>query len=134
MPSIPLMYAIGKIGCFITGCCYGIEYNGIGNIIYKYSLDAPQNVPLFPIQILETIIFFIIFMYIINKTLKNKFNWNSLGKSFILCGIAKFSLDFLRASHNNKILSLNQYVSILFILIGVYICIKNKNILFNTKY
>ena len=25
---IPLMYAIGKIGCFFAGCCYGIEYAG----------------------------------------------------------------------------------------------------------
>ena len=27
LPSIPLMYGIGKIGCFFAGCCYGIETN-----------------------------------------------------------------------------------------------------------
>ena len=133
MPSIPLMYAIGKIGCYISGCCYGIEYDGIGSVTYKYSLDAPHNVPLFPIQIIETFIFTLIFIYIFNKILKNKFEWNSLGKSIIFCGIAKFILDFLRASHNSKILSLNQCLSIIFIIIGVYLCIKNKRILSKTR-
>ena len=133
MPSIPLMYAIGKIGCYISGCCYGIEYDGIGSVTYKYSLDAPHNVPLFPIQIIETFIFTLIYIYIINKILKNKFEWNSLGKSIIFCGTAKFFLDFLRASHNSKILSLNQCLSIIFIIIGVHLCIKNKRILSKTK-
>ena len=35
LPAIPLMYGIGKIGCFLTGCCYGIEYNKIFNVVYN---------------------------------------------------------------------------------------------------
>ena len=31
---IPLMYAVGKIGCFLVGCCYGIEYSGPFSIVY----------------------------------------------------------------------------------------------------
>ena len=27
--TFPLMYSVGKIGCFYAGCCYGIKYNGI---------------------------------------------------------------------------------------------------------
>lgn len=26
VPSIPLMHGIGRIGCHIVGCCYGIKY------------------------------------------------------------------------------------------------------------
>lgn len=26
IPSIPIMHAIGRIGCHIVGCCYGIQY------------------------------------------------------------------------------------------------------------
>ena len=83
MPSIPLMYAIGKIGCFLTGCCYGIEYNGIGNIIYKYSPTAPNYIPLFPIQLVESIVFVLIFIYMITKILKDQFSWKTLGISFL---------------------------------------------------
>ena len=126
MPSIPLMYAIGKIGCFLVGCCYGIEYNGIGSISYKYSQVAPNHIHLFPVQIIETITFTIIFIYMIKKILKNKFNWKTLGISFLLSGIAKFILDYFRMSHANTLISLNQIISIIFIVIGIVMYIKNN--------
>lgn len=126
MPSIPLMYAIGKIGCFLVGCCHGIEYNGIGSIVYKYSVVAPNHVHLFPVQIIETIAFTIIFIYMIRKVLKNQFSWQTLGISFILCGLSKFILDYFRSSHINTFLSTNQIISIIFIFIGIIMYIKNR--------
>lgn len=119
MPSIPLMYAIGKIGCFCVGCCYGIQYNGLGHVTYKYSLAAPNNVSLFPVQLLETLVFLLIFLYMISSILKDKFNYKILGVSFILCGVVKFGLDFLRASHIGGVLSLNQIISLVFVVLGV---------------
>ena len=56
--SLPLIYSVSKIGCLLAGCCYGIPYNGIGSIIYSSGL----NIPVFPIQLLETIVFMIIFL------------------------------------------------------------------------
>ncbi|MCL2564772.1 MAG: prolipoprotein diacylglyceryl transferase [Defluviitaleaceae bacterium] len=120
MPSIPIMYAIGKIGCFFAGCCHGIEYNGFGSVVYNYSLAAPANISLFPVQIVETVVFTGIFIYMINRAIKNKFDFKTLGFSFILCGFAKFALDFLRMSHTGQI-SLNQIISIAFIIIGVWL-------------
>jgi len=127
MPSIPLMYALGKVGCFLVGCCYGIEYNGLGHIVYRYSLAAPNGVNLFPIQILETFLFMLIFIYMIYNIIKNEFSFKTLGISFVLCGIVKFFLDFLRASHIGIFLSLNQIISIVFMVVGIIIIKKQKN-------
>ena len=129
MPSVPLMYAIGKIGCFLIGCCYGIEYTGWGNVVYNYSPIAHQHTHSFPVQLVEAIFFISIFVYMINRIIKNKFNWKTLGISFILCGLAKFTLDYLRISHVGIVLSLNQIISILFIIVGVILIIKNKRTL-----
>jgi len=118
MPSIPIMYGIGKIGCFLAGCCYGIEYNGFGSITYNYSLLAPVDTPLFPVQIVETIFFMGIFMYMIIKHKRNQFDLGTVGISFILCSSVKFALDFLRNDITREILSLNQLLSIAFALIG----------------
>ena len=126
MPSIPLMYGIGKIGCFLAGCCFGIEYNGFGSIVYNYSKSAPEHTHLFPVQIIETIFFFVIFAYMIIKHKKNEFDLKTAGISFISCGFSKFILEFFRASHIDKILSLTQTISILFILIGIGIVIRDK--------
>ena len=69
MPSIPLMYGIGKIGCFLVGCCYGIKYYGPLSITYNYSPSAPKDIGLFPIQLLEAIVFIIIFVFRLSELL-----------------------------------------------------------------
>ena len=111
--SLPLTYGIAKIGCFIVGCCYGIPYNGIFNVIYKDGL----NIPLFPIQITETIVFVIIFI-ICNKLRNNK---NIIFITTFIAIIAKFLLDFLRYEHINKILSTNQIFSLIILVVMIIV-------------
>ena len=127
MPSIPLMYAIGKMGCFLAGCCVGIEYGGWGSVVYNYSPAAPANVRLFPVQLAETIIFAFIFVYMVYESVKNKLSLKTLGISFVLCGFGKFILDYLRMSHSGGLLSfsVNQAVSIVFIAMGMVLFIVN---------
>ncbi len=125
VPSMPLMYSIGKVGCFLAGCCYGIKYNGIFKIMYKYSSEAPNNVYLFPVQIIEALVFFIIFIYLILQHKKNKFSLKSLSIAFIMSGFAKYVLDFFRMSHT-KLVSFNQIISILLIITGIIFYIVEK--------
>ena len=120
---IPLMYAIGKIGCFLVGCCYGVEYSGPFNVVYNYSLDAPKGIHLFPIQLVETIVFTIIYLIINRIDKKNK----RIYLTFIICAMSKFMLDFLRFRETSQILSINQIVSIIFFIIGIICYNKDKN-------
>lgn len=126
IPSIPLMYSIGKIGCFLAGCCYGIKYNGLFSVTYHYSHNNINGISLFPVQIVETIVFFIIFLIICYLQRKNYNKLKVISISFILCGIFKFLLDYLRASHINAFISLNQYVSIIFVIIGLILFFKKE--------
>lgn len=129
MPSIPLMYAIGKIGCFVAGCCYGIPYDGIGHIVYHSSEVALLNTNLFPIQIVETIIFLIIFIYIISRYYKKKFSIKLIMIEIIVCGIAKFLLDFLRYEHTVKLITSNQIMCLLLVIFSsIYLIRLNKKI------
>lgn len=120
IPSIPLMYSIGKIGCFLAGCCYGIQYNGLFKIIYKYSKEAPNSVYLFPVQLIEAIVFFIIFIYLIIQHKRDRFDSKTLSIAFMVCGIAKYILDFFRMSHT-KLFSFNQIISVLFVIFGIFL-------------
>ena len=110
--ALPLMYSIGKIGCFLTGCCHGIIYKGLFSIKY---IDSTNTY--FPIQILETIVFFILFI-ILNK---NKDKKNIIYISLFSCSLAKFILDFLRYEHN--IFSLTNIFSILIMVISIILFI-----------
>lgn len=116
--SLPLTYGIGKIACFIAGCCYGIPYNGLFNVIYKDGL----NIPLFPIQITETIVFIMIFI-ICNKLRNNK---NIIYITIFISTIAKFLLDFLRYEHINKLITANQIFSIVIIIVLLIMVIIKK--------
>lgn len=126
LPSIPLMYAIGKVGCFLAGCCYGIKYSGFGSVVYKYSLVAENGVHYFPIQILESLIFILIFVYIVKLIKKKLFDREKIIFCIIISAFAKFILDFLRISHVGVILSVNQIISIWIIVICIYFKIKYK--------
>lgn len=116
---IPLMYAVGKIGCFLVGCCYGIEYSGPFSIVYKYSMNDINGISLFPVQIVESIVFMIIFIITIVKKI-------DIYKLILMCSISKFLLDFLRFKNNNMILSVNQ-IGCLFIIIISLILIYKSN-------
>lgn len=53
---VPLFHAFWKTGCYMGGCCYGIEYSGPGAVVFPEGVKAPADISLFPIQILEVII------------------------------------------------------------------------------
>lgn len=125
LPSIPLMYALGKIGCFLTGCCHGITYDGPFKVAYQYADASLQGKYFFPVQLCEAIAFLAIFIYLVVAFKKNKYNLKTLGIAVIFSAIAKFSLDYLRFSHSNILISTNQIISLIFILLGL-ILIKYK--------
>lgn len=60
IPCLPLAHGFGRIGCHLAGCCYGIPYNGFGHIVYHAPSFAPVEVPLFPVQLFEAGLNFIL--------------------------------------------------------------------------
>jgi prolipoprotein diacylglyceryltransferase len=117
--SLPLVYGLTKIACFIVGCCGGIPYDGIFRIKYVDVLNIWQ----FPIQIAETIIFLLIF--IVCHFLKKNNNINYI--VMILVSTFKFLLDFLRYDHINTLITRNQMFSIILLFITIITYIVNKN-------
>ena len=91
--SLPLVYGLTKIACFIAGCCGGIPYEGIFKVKYVDALNIWQ----FPIQITESIIFLLIF--IVCHFFKKNNNINYIAMTLVY--IFKFLLDFLRYDHIN---------------------------------
>jgi len=109
--SLPLIYGISKLGCFFVGCCYGRPYKGILSVTYTNGL----NIPLFPIQLVESIAFTILFIILVLIHKKSKTNIINL--TIIVCAISKFLLDYLRYDHLTKSITTNQIISILLVLV-----------------
>ena len=93
-----------------------MEYTGVLNVRYEAGSASELATGVFPVQIIETIIFISIY-FVINKIKKN-----IVTITLLLSVSAKFILDFLRYSHIGKILSFNQIVC----LIIAVVCILNS--------
>lgn len=123
IPTLPLMYSVSKLGCFFNGCCYGVEYHGPVNVMYKYAIDAPVNIKLFPVQLVEVLVNFAIFVYVLGIYKREKERVDLIGKIFFWCGLSKFILEFFRASWRSYISS-TQMISLIFIIIGFLLVVK----------
>lgn len=133
IPVVPLIHAIGRIGCLLAGCCYGMEYHGFGAITFEHSLLAPNGVPLFPMQIVESICNFIIFIVLLVTYKKFLGTYKTVGLYLILYSIVRFVLEFFRGDLIRGIyfgLSTSQWISILLVIVGIAIfanATKKKN-------
>lgn len=119
--SLPLIYGLSKIACFISGCCYGIPYDGL--LFVRYN-----ELNVFPVQFLETVVFIIIFI-ICNRFKDNK---NIIWYTIFTSAFFKFLLDYLRYDHINKLITVNQVISIVLMILSVIVIIYKKSI-YNEK-
>ncbi len=107
----PLMYGLSKIACFVSGCCYGIRYRGPFNVIYV----AKGNDSFFPIQLLESIFFVIIFFIGLLLYLKLADKRLLVARLVvILSAITKIGLEYLRFNHAER--GVSGYQVIIFII------------------
>lgn len=122
---LPLGHAFGRVGCFLAGCCYGVEYDGIFSIAYTWETDGmtPHGVPLFPVQLFEAgclVLIFVMTMLLLFKT-KEKYHLPVFGYLAAYC-VVRFVLEFFRgdkARGSVLFLSTSQLISVIIALVTV---------------
>jgi phosphatidylglycerol:prolipoprotein diacylglycerol transferase len=126
--AIPLFHCFGRIGCFLSGCCYGIE-SEFGFTATHSIVSSCNFVNRFPVQLLESginlIIFFVILFLFRKRILESRLIYVYLiSYSFI-----RFLLEFLRADTYRGIyfgLSTSQWISIAIFAASVIILYKKN--------
>jgi phosphatidylglycerol:prolipoprotein diacylglycerol transferase len=117
--SIPLFHSFGRIGCFLGGCCYGIESTR-GFIYTKNPIIEANGVRRFPVQIFESLFNIAIFLLLNYLLRHNKFKNKFLYIYLALYSVGRFFIEFLRGDTYRGIwfsLSTSQIISILIVLI-----------------
>ncbi len=124
-PLIPLFHFFGRMGCFLSGCCYGVETSSFG-VVYNYSLSEGANGPLrFPVQLVEALLnlaLFAVLTYFFKKGLYKKYLLHIYLMSY---AVIRFSLEFLRGDLIRGVygwISTSQIISLL-VLIAVPVAI-----------
>jgi len=129
--ALPLGHAIGRVGCFMAGCCYGkpttlpwgVTFN---NPIAAQLVGTPVGVPLHPTQLYEAAAEVCNFLVLVWLGKRQRFVGEMLGTYLLLYGFERGSLEFLRGDPDRTLMfhgavSLMQVVSIAFICIGSYL-------------
>jgi phosphatidylglycerol:prolipoprotein diacylglycerol transferase len=61
-PAIAAGQAVGRLGCFFAGCCYGCPTESFWGVIYTHpEALAPLHVPLVPVQLLASFSGWVVF-------------------------------------------------------------------------
>lgn len=107
VPMIPLFHAFARIGCFFSGCCYGVESELLG--LPTFSIYAnPMETNRIPVQLIETGMEFLLFLFL------HFYKGNRLYAYLGFYSIGRFLLEFWRGDPQRGIwiLSTSQWISI----------------------
>ena len=128
-PSIALMHAIGRVGCFLAGCCYGMHIEGPFGVVFTNSLGAPNGVSLLPIQLIESGLNIILCAALMLYARKKRTPGRVIGLYLVVYAIMRFTLEFFRGDAIRGFilgLSTSQFISILVLPVGVLLLIRKS--------
>jgi phosphatidylglycerol---prolipoprotein diacylglyceryl transferase len=124
-PGLAIGHAIGRLGCFAAGCCYGKPTNLPWAVTYSNpdANGAPLGVPLHPTQIYEALIESLICIVLYQLAKRKHREGSIIALYLILSAIARFMVEFVRAHDEaNPLggsLTLEQWISLAVCGIGI---------------
>ncbi len=103
IPAVCLGHAIGRIGCFLTGCCFGVQMH---------------NGSHFPVTLVESLSLFALFVYFHRR--RNQSFYQLLVSYLGAYAVIRFGLEFLRGDevrgHFGRF-STSQWIALIVIVI-----------------
>jgi phosphatidylglycerol---prolipoprotein diacylglyceryl transferase len=119
-PGIILAQAIGRVGCTINGCCYGIESHSPLAVIYTKTPYAPVGIPTLPVVGFEIVFNLVVFGILLWLRGKLKPEGSLFLVYLALYASWRTGIDFLREGSPFLFgLHQAQVISIIVILISV---------------
>lgn len=120
-PALPFAHAIGRIGCFANGCCYGSPCDLPWAVSYSHSLTiAPHSIHLHPVQLYEALGLVALGAFLWNWDRKHRFP--SYRLYLLGYGVLRFFLEFFRGDSLRGFwgpLSTSQWLSLLLVIFAL---------------
>lgn len=122
IPSVALGHAVGRIGCFLNGCCFGTVTRvpwGVcfpeGSTAHSFQLweagmippGQPWSLPVHPTQLYESLAELGLFVWLVLYLPRKRFQGEVFWLYIFLYGVVRFMIEYLRAD-NPAILSLGR--------------------------
>jgi len=100
-PGLALGHAIGRVGCFAAGCCWGKPTHHFWGVTFTNPLASqlvgtPLGEALEPTQLFESAVELANFFILTWLLKRKKFDGQVIGAYLFLYGVARYFLEFLR--------------------------------------
>ena len=127
-PSVGVALCLGRIGCFLNGCCYGkpsnvpwaVSFPTNSQPAYEQLLHGTINpgqasVPLHPVQLYEAVFGFALFLFLLKFRKRQRSDGESIALLFLMYSGARFFFEMLRGDDRWIVdgISVPQYLSVL---------------------
>lgn len=101
-PGVAIGHAIGRLGCFSAGCCWGkpttLFFGITFHSLYAHNtVGVPLNQALFPTQLMESAAEAVIFILLWRMARRRAFEGQLTAFYLVAYGVVRFLVDFLRA-------------------------------------
>jgi len=138
-PALAVAHGFGRIGCFLGGCCYGIQvhpshpfaviFPSVATEVsasISITTGVPTGVPMLATQLIEAVSLFIIAAILIIIYKKTAVKGLTVCSYGILYSILRFTLEFYRGDSARGIygiFSISQYISIALFVVSVVMAV-----------
>jgi len=135
MPGVALGHALGRMGCFMAGCCHGrqCDVNAWYAVVFpdKPGSLAPSGMALYPTQLMEAGAEFLIFGFLAWRSQKKAFDGEILLLYLIIYSAFRIVIEVFRGDLERGYVipgwvSTSQFIGILLILFAVLMLIYRK--------
>ena len=136
LPAVGFGIFLTRIGCFLNGCCFGLPCEGHHALCVTFPFNSPAgsmfpNEALIPAQLYSSFYGLLIFFGLLFAEKWKKFDGFLMALFLVLYGVSRFTVDIFRYYEDSMVilrfgergLSLNQGISLIFIIFGIILLI-----------
>ena len=134
VPGVAFGHAIGRLGCFASGCCWGHETHVAWAVTFTNPsansfTGVPLNVPLHPTQLYESFGSMLIGCFLLWRYVRPHATGTILGSYLVLYSVVRFNLEFFRENRARTLLigdtiSTTQLVALGLLIPGLWLLLK----------
>lgn len=129
-PSIPLGESIGRIGCFLNGCCYGKATKSFLALKYPYLEGVPNPAPLLPrhpTQLYYSFFAVLTLVFLLSLEKRKQFEGEVFTSYLLLYSFLRFCLDFFRGDELDSLIcgkfTIAQTINVFIFIFAIFLLI-----------
>ena len=131
-PGVIIGQAIGRLGCFAAGCCWGKECSLPWGVRFHsdFAAPVPLDKTLHPVQLYESAVDLLIFLFLYRRAKQKHPAGEIIGLYLVLYSTARFIIEFFRVHEQSLVgpFSLTQWIALALFVVGAGFLVHGRRV------